>query len=79
MTAQDFETLRSKITAAKTEKDKLDGALEQLKRQIKTDYEVDSLEDLEKLAVIVKDELAILQEKFDTSLKTLEELMPKGL
>ena len=75
MDVKDFETLKKQITEAKTRKDKLSGGLEQLKEQMKKEFDCNSVEELETLLVNTTEELETVQARFDQSLQELNELV----
>ena len=76
MTSQQFEKIKQDISDAQTRKDKLQGALEQLKERMKKEYGVETVEELQALLAKTKEQVAALQLKFDVAMDELEIMVP---
>jgi len=75
MTARRLEEIRDKIEEAKDKKAKAEGALENLKKSMKTEFGVDSIDELKKLLEEKKGEAERLEVRIDKLSTSLEELI----
>lgn len=74
MKVEDFENLKSKIEELKNKKSRAEGALEQVKDQLKKDFGVNDLKEASLLLEKIDKEIKSDQSKLDELLEEIENI-----
>ncbi len=75
MEIHELEELKEKIEIAKSKKAKNEGALEQIEKKWKEEYDCDCVGDVEELIEHTKEELELLEDKKNKYEKDIEKVM----
>ena len=73
MDLKEFTRLKSKVDELQCRKDRATGALEQLRKQLKDEFDCESVEEAQKLLAKMEKEESKLEKDFDISLKEFNE------
>jgi len=77
MNIEELEDLKKQIEDAKTEKAKAEGALDQLKKDLKKNFDCITLKEAETLLTNYQKQTETLQIKYDKVVEEIEKIMPE--
>lgn len=75
MDIKDFDVLKKKIESANAKKERAVGALEQVKEKLKTDYNIETIEDGYAMLEKIDHRINKSKEKYDSMMKELDNMV----
>ena len=67
-----YQALKRRADKAKSDADRAEGVLEEQMKKLKREFDVDTIEDAEKLLTKLKEEESVAEKKYDAELASFE-------
>lgn len=78
MTAESLQELRKKIDKAKSEKARAEGAIEQIEKQWKDDFDCDGVDAVKKLIDDTREQIDSLSKKLESYIREITDKLPNN-